>query len=145
MTAVTATAARLGEGNSWAALRRPVATVAAAAGALMVVATVDPHEPGHYPACPFHAVTGLSCPGCGSLRAIHTLIHGDLLGAIARNALTVAAAPLLVWLWVRWARRCWTGGPRRQPAPAIALWGLLAVVLTFWAARNLPFGAALAP
>ena len=39
-------------------------------------------SPGHYPTCPFLAITGWYCPGCGSLRAVHDLLHGDLAGAV---------------------------------------------------------------
>ena len=126
-------------------MARPAAVAAAAAGSLAVVALVDPNEPGHYPTCPFLALTGHACPGCGSLRALHALTHGDVVGAIARNALVVAAIPLLVWLWVRWIHRVWVGAPRPQPAPAAALWAGLGLVIGFWVVRNLAVGAALAP
>ena len=42
---------------------------------------VDPNQPGHYPTDPFLAITGLYCPGCGTLRALHALARGDLLTA----------------------------------------------------------------
>lgn len=49
--------------------------------------------------CPFRAVTGLPCPGCGMTRAFCALGHGDLSGAFGYNALApfVFAAALLVW------------------------------------------------
>ena len=126
-------------------LWRPAAVAAAATGALAVIATVDPNEPGHYPTCPFLAVTGHWCPGCGSLRALHALTRGDVLGATGRNVLLVASVPLLTWLWVRWVWRTWTGAPRPALAPAIAIWSGAVLVVLFWIVRNLPFGAALAP
>lgn len=132
-------------GPSRVALWRPAATALAAAGALTVIGTVDPNEAGHYPTCPFLAVTGLWCPGCGSLRALHALTRGDVLGAAGRNVLLVACVPLLAWLWVRWVGRTWTGAPRPAPAPGRYLWSGAALVVLFWLVRNLPFGAALAP
>ena len=45
--------------------------------ALATLATVDPNQPGHYPTCPFLATTGFYCPGCGALRAVHDLLHGE--------------------------------------------------------------------
>ena len=72
-------------------LARPFAALAAAVGGTAVVATVDPSEPGHYPECPFHWITGLYCPGCGTLRAVHALTHGDVLGAI-RSAYSAVRA-----------------------------------------------------
>src|SRR5690606_29528852 len=50
-----------------------LAVTVAGAAATLVVATVSPEEPGHYPTCPFLALTGAWCPGCGSLRALHAL------------------------------------------------------------------------
>ena len=85
----------------------------AAAAALFAV---DPNEPGHYPTCPFLATTGLYCPGCGALRGIHDLLHGDVAGALARNPMTVIAVPYLILAWFTWVLRT-TG----RPAPPVDL------------------------
>lgn len=127
-------------------LAAPAGVLAAAVAAVSYVATVDPEQPGNYPTCPFLALTGLWCPGCGALRALHALSHGDLGTAIDRNVLTVAAVPLLAVIWVQWAARSVSGRARRgRGAPAALLWALLAGVLSFWLLRNLPFGSWLAP
>jgi len=39
--------------------------------------------------CPFHYITGLHCPGCGSQRAIHDILHVRILEAIKHNAMLV--------------------------------------------------------
>jgi hypothetical protein len=122
----------------------PLAALAGVGAAVSVVAVLDPEHPGHYPTCPFLAITGHYCPGCGALRAVHALTRGDLGTAIDRNVLVVAAVPLLVVLWVRWFRR--PAGPLRPlRLPVAALWAGLVLVLGFWVLRNLPFGAWLAP
>jgi hypothetical protein len=126
-------------------LRGPGAAAAAVLAATAYVGLVDPNAAGHYPTCPFLALTGHYCPGCGSLRAVHALAHGDLRSAVGLNALTVAGAVLLGWLWLRWARRSWRGEPRTSVAPVWLLYLGLAVVVLFWVVRNLPVGAALAP
>jgi hypothetical protein len=128
-----------------ARLGGPLSTLAGAAAALAVVAVVDPNEPGHYPTCPFFALTGEFCPGCGSLRAMHALTHGDVAGAAGLNVLALASLPVLAVIWLRWTRRTWTGVPRPQPLPAVWLWTLAVGVVVFALVRNLPFGAALAP
>jgi hypothetical protein len=134
----------LGSGRI-AALLPPVFVAAAAAAAVGVVAAVDPNEPGHYPTCPFLALTGQFCPGCGSLRAVHALAHGDLGTAVGLNVLAVLAVVPLLLIWLQWLRRSWTGGCRRTVAPAPAPWALVVVVCVFAVVRNLPPGAALAP
>lgn len=49
--------------------------------------------------CPFRAVTGLPCPGCGMTRAFCSIGHGDFAGAFGYNALApfVFIGALLVW------------------------------------------------
>ncbi len=100
---------------------------------------MDPNQPGHYPLCPLLAVTGLYCPGCGSLRAVHDLLHADVAGAVARNPLAVLAVPMLILAWVTWGRRL-AGRPAPHPSnlPPSAVWLLLVVVLAFGVLRNLP-------
>lgn len=119
----------------WAA---PAAVGVVAAAGCAVLAVVDPNAPGRYPLCPFRWVTGLDCPGCGSLRAVHALTDGQLAVALDHNVVTVALLPLLVGAWVVWIRRSWSGGP--PPAlPAPVGYGLAAVLAAFWVVRNLPW------
>lgn len=133
------------EQRSLRSLRAPLGTAVAALGATAYVGMVDPNESGHYPSCPFLALTGYYCPGCGSLRAVHDLAHGHLGAALGRNVLTVAGIVLLAAIWVRWLRREWQGRPRTTVAPAWTMHLMLVVALVFWLLRNLPVGASLAP
>ncbi len=111
---------------------------------LLVAGTVlfwfNPAQYGFYPVCPLHALTGLSCPGCGSLRALHQLTHGHFGEALRLNPLLVMALPFLAWiLWQRMALeigfRSWTTltWPRRRG------WLVVVGVLLFSLLRNLPF------
>lgn len=120
----------------------PVAVAATAALGTLLLAVVDPNQPGHYPLCPFYALTGMYCPGCGSLRAVHDLAHLDLSGAWGMNPLLVVTVPFLLVTWVLWMRRQWRGVPRTSMAHPAWLWALAALVITFWVLRNIP---ALAP
>jgi hypothetical protein len=135
-------AARLARAASAAT---PVGVALASAAALAFVALVDPNEPGNYPTCPFHAVTGLWCPGCGSLRALHALTHGHVMTAMGFNVLTIAVLPLLVVAFTRWTMRVWTGSPRRLAVHPTYIWGVFALVVAFGVVRNLPWGGVLAP
>lgn len=49
--------------------------------------------------CPFRALTGYPCPGCGMTRAFSALAHGEPLRAILYNPLSpvLFVAGLLVW------------------------------------------------
>jgi hypothetical protein len=116
----------------------PLATAVVALAGCAAVTVADPNEPGHYPTCPFLALTGLQCPGCGTLRAVRALLHGDLLAAASLNLLTVALLPVLAWGWVGWLQHR-RGRRARPPAiPTAAAWALVVVVPAFWLLRNLP-------
>jgi len=122
------------------------AMTAAVAGAATLLATVDPNQAGHYPGCPFLLVSGLYCPGCGSLRAVHDLAHADIADALARNPLTVLAVPFLLYaLGAAWARALGHRPPSMTSVPAPVLWGVLVVVLAFWVLRNVPGWSWLSP
>jgi hypothetical protein len=122
-----------------------LATAALLGLGVALVAAVDPHTSGRYPTCPFHAVTGLWCPGCGGLRAVHDLTHGHLIVALHENVLVVLLGPTLVvwWLLARLRRT-----DRRPVTLVLSTRGALvvaALLAVFALVRNLPFGAALAP
>jgi hypothetical protein len=53
----------------------------------MLIYLLPPEKGGIYPPCLFHTLTGLYCPSCGSTRAIHNLMHGQILTALRFNPL----------------------------------------------------------
>ncbi|MGK5551091.1 DUF2752 domain-containing protein [Actinomadura kijaniata] len=128
------------------ALLLPLAVLAGVAAAVAVLAVRDPHEPGHYPACPFLTVTGLYCPGCGGLRMVNALAHGRVGAAFDSNPLAFLLLPVAAWLWAVWTVHRARGLPTRSALlTRNAGIALLAVAVAFGIARNLPFGSFLAP
>jgi len=100
--------------------RAPLAAGAAVLAATAFVALVDPNEPGHYPLCPTQYLTGLDCPGCGGLRAVHALAHGDVAAALDHNVFIVLVLlPACVVLWLAWLRRSWVDDGGTAPAPSV--------------------------
>jgi hypothetical protein len=64
-----------------------------ACGALVAAALLfafDPAATWWFPSCPLNALTGWLCPLCGSLRALHALLHGAPQAAWTFNPLTTA-------------------------------------------------------
>lgn len=126
------------------------APLGAAAGTLVLVLALqlrDPHEQGSWGLCPLHALTGLDCPLCGGLRAVHNLGRGQAAAAAGSNALVVLVlVPLALVLWTRWLRASWAG-PRRvrlaAPSGRVGL-ALLVAAGAFALVRNLPVAAWLA-
>lgn len=99
--------------------------------------SVPPVEGSFYPPCFFYRVTGLYCPGCGSTRCLHALLHGDLVQALAYNVfLVILLPPLAVWGLRRWyaAIRGRVVVTRRLPAWSIRVFFFL--VLGYWILRN---------
>jgi hypothetical protein len=98
-------------------------------------------DPTHGPTlCPFKAVTGLDCPGCGGTRAAHQLFTGHLGAAVDFNVLAVLAFPFILWgLFV--SLTAMLGGPRWRSVSLSPAWTRvsLVVVAAFWVLRNLPF------
>jgi len=113
-----------------------LATVAAAA---VVLRVFDPATSGVFPPCPLLALTGWYCPGCGSLRAFHQLLHGNLRNALAMNPLAVLTLPFLAYGMASYAAFVVRGRYLARiflPAPWIRALGM--AVVAFGVARNLP-------
>ncbi len=115
------------------------AAMLAAFVGLALLAIFDPATSGIFPPCPVHYLTGWYCPGCGSLRAIHQLLHGNLRAAWAMNPLTVVLLPFLSYGLVSSAFLELRG--RELPQPFLrAAWirALCVVIVLFGILRNLP-------
>ena len=75
------------------AVRRLLVPFVILAGGL-VLFFFDPATAGFYPPCLFRTIFGAQCPGCGSLRAMHQLLHGNFAAAWALNPMLMIAGPL---------------------------------------------------
>jgi hypothetical protein len=113
-----------------------------AAAGFLVVAVFDPMQYDFYPKCMLHSTTGLSCAGCGGLRAVHALGRGDVAEAVRLNPLIVVGFPLvgLVWLAWRWRERRQPPSNRRS-VPNALIWCGLALLIVFGILRNIPVPA----
>jgi hypothetical protein len=128
------------------ALLAPLGAATAVGAATVFVGAVNPNEPGHYPTCPFLMITGLYCPGCGGLRTVYALVHGDPVTALGLNPFIVVMVPVLVVLWGRWVLRSWRGESFNSKSIHTSyIWIFLVLMIAFWIVRNVPFGEFLAP
>lgn len=57
---------------------------------------------GWMPVCPVHHLTGLSCPGCGSQRALTALVEGHIAEAFSYNYILPAAIAYLMLCGLHW-------------------------------------------
>lgn len=122
--------------------RRIVEAVGLSAAGLVMVAVLFCFEPtgtAIYPVCLFHKFTGLNCPGCGSLRALHHLTHGDFAAAFHCNPLLIVALAVMVLSLVR---RQFSRRGSRFDAFVVrrqtTFWAICAIVILFGVLRNVP-------
>ena len=62
----------------------------------------------HIP-CIFKHLTGIPCPGCGTLRALQLLLQGDVVGSLRMNPLGLLLVVLAVVCVVWYVVDLWTG------------------------------------
>lgn len=97
----------------------------------------DPAEAAWMPKCLWKSLTGTDCPGCGSQRMAHALLHGDIAGAWRANAFAVVVLPFipfLIWLEKTRKRHWRLYAALHRPA---SIYILLALILAWWLLRNL--------
>jgi hypothetical protein len=129
------------QGSARLSLGAPLVVAASTTLLCAAIWVGDPTTPhGPLPVCPTKALLGIDCPGCGSLRMVYSLMHGNLLAAARFNALGLAAVVLLVWAYFTWAygrvvgRRV-RGWQHRRWAAAVTL----SLVVAWFVVRNIPF------
>ncbi|MBP6311609.1 MAG: DUF2752 domain-containing protein [Flavobacteriales bacterium] len=95
---------------------------------------IDPAS-GRLFSCPLNELTGLLCPGCGSQRALHALLHGEPFAAMHHNPLTSIGIPALGIQLV--LNRAWSG----KAWPELPKWSVISwmIVIGGWGIlRNMP-------
>ena len=114
-----------------------LAVAAVVVAGVVIYSTFDPSASRWFPRCPFLMLTGLKCPGCGTQRAIHALLHGDVLSALHFNALLPVSIPLL--LLYGYAEVVRTRKPRfyNRVNSVTAILAVLIVVIVWWIVRNI--------
>ncbi|MBC8031970.1 MAG: DUF2752 domain-containing protein [Pyrinomonadaceae bacterium] len=112
-------------------------TLAAGATYLFIF---EPGRSGFFPICLFREMTGFACPGCGSTRGMHALLHGDVLTAFKFNPFMMLALPFLIYVLVRHTNAVMRDQPiNRNRLDAKYIWMMFVAILGFWILRNTPF------
>lgn len=94
---------------------------------------IDPVMHKWVPKCPFLLLTGWKCPGCGSQRAIHALVHGDIIEVFRQNALFLPSIAYIISIVAS----------RLKPSlhdkltGQIAIWTYFGIIIVFWISRNI--------
>lgn len=119
---------------------RRLAAILLAVSAIIVLyiyVIFDPSGSEWFPKCPLYAITGFKCPGCGSQRAIHALLNGDLATAFKMNGLLVMSIPFILLLIYSEITR------KKHPELYVrvhniyVIYAVLAIVIIWWITRNI--------
>lgn len=65
---------------------------------LSILYIFSPSNSRLYPKCIYLSITGWQCPGCGTLRGLHALLHGRLYQAWLLNPLLLVGLPYIALL-----------------------------------------------
>lgn len=103
---------------------------------VVLYAIVDPAA-ALFPKCPIKAVTGFDCPGCGSQRAFHALLHGDLAAAWRLNAALFFAVPLIAIYFSASALKSKAPGLYAALSSRTAVAAIAVATVAWWIMRNL--------
>lgn len=97
----------------------------------------DPAQAQWMPKCLWKTLTATDCPGCGSQRMIHALMHADLAEAWRANAFAVCMIPVMAALfWLELSRSRHADLYRKVHSPWLIAIFVVAVIV-WWIARNL--------
>jgi len=115
-----------------------IAGVLAFFGMLALYTFWNPVELAVFPKCPFYAATGIYCPGCGSQRAVHQMLNGNIVEGIRYNYLIALLAVVLLYEAFMYIMNVFL----RKDFPNLlhkskVTHGILVIVLLFWLLRNI--------
>ena len=107
-------------------------------GVLSLYSFINPSEYNFFPKCPLYSYTGIYCAGCGSQRAIHQIINGNIITGIRHNYLLVLVFAVLIYkagLFV--LNKIYNKTHNDLLHKPMATKIILVLVLLFWALRNI--------
>lgn len=107
--------------------------------ALYLFYYLNPETHSIFPKCPFLVLTSYECPGCGTQRAIHQLLHLNIGAALEYNAFMILAIPF-IFLGVYME---YFGGKQRNTKLYKTFFGrysaivILIIIFLYWILRNI--------
>ncbi|MFF2086693.1 DUF2752 domain-containing protein [Nocardia sp. NPDC058176] len=152
MDSTPVTAAFSGAGSNqepvpvWRRMAPPLIAAGIGLGTLALLHFRDPHVEGSYGLCPVYVLTGVYCPGCGGMRAIHNLTDGRVLDSLHSNVLVLPLLLAFAVFVADWLIRARRGQPWRLPRlRAVTVWSFVGLLTVYTVLRNTPWGTWLTP
>ena len=90
------------------------------------------------PKCSFYLLTGLECPTCGSQRAVHTIMNGEIIKGFAYNPFIIIAIPYAVALIsISLVKTRTTRKIKKIILCRRAIYIYMAIYIAWWIIRNI--------
>ena len=105
--------------------------------AILVYFSYNPSTSKFFPRCIVYTITGFRCPGCGSQRVIHSLLHGDIRAAWGYNAFMVCILPVFIVYLLNDYTKLIPAKVSKILTHRITLLVLLIVVILWFVLRNI--------
>lgn len=105
-------------------------------GGVLIVMVTPLKDTIPWPPCPFKALTGCYCPGCGSTRSMMALADGDVLLSFRQNPFVIFTLVYLLLAWVKVIRVFRSGSALTEKAHPKLIAGLGVVIIMFGILRN---------
>ena len=101
--------------------------------------SINPDEVDFMLKCPLYKTTGVYCPGCGSQRAIHHLLHFDFIRAANNNILLLIGIPIAIYHYgVLFSNTYFHKNYKSIFDKTKNLLIVLLITIIFWILRNIP-------
>ncbi|MBF8150537.1 DUF2752 domain-containing protein [Winogradskyella sp. F6397] len=101
---------------------------------------IDPSATAFFPKCPFLSFTGIYCPGCGSQRAIHHILQGQIITGIRHNYMFLLVTVVLgyqavIFVITKFGTKTYNNLLHKSKMTNT----ILVLVILFWILRNIPY------
>ncbi|WP_321975871.1 DUF2752 domain-containing protein [Aureibaculum sp. 2210JD6-5] len=101
--------------------------------------SINPNRVDFLLKCPLYSTTGIFCPGCGSQRGFHNLLHGNILAALQNNILLVLGLiGLLYHYGIQFSNHLFKTTFKSFFDNKKAVYFVIVLLLLFWIVRNIP-------
>lgn len=98
----------------------------------------NPSETNMFPKCPVYAASGIYCPGCGSQRAAHKILNGNIIEGVRHNYMIVLLAMVLVYQGFIYVVNDVLGKNMTNLLhKSKVTFSILIIVILFWVLRNI--------
>ncbi|MDR1925371.1 MAG: DUF2752 domain-containing protein [Planctomycetaceae bacterium] len=105
---------------------------------LVVLYFVHPSEYSFMPRCPFNLLTGMYCPGCGSMRAAHYLLHQNFSASFRHHPFFVPFIITVLFFYVKRAYELCRNKTVSFKYELLFCKIILCFVVIFFIVRNIP-------